>query len=176
MTTLLKAIRYSNLDEARSVLENTQDPPPEKDIFDDDGEEPQGMLSVVPEDLLSEEGFHGLFESSKGTLIEVERIEYSGFGPPSDEENYMGFVSRGCAYVLSGCHYSIEISDCPHKARDIHHLEALVLDSIHPLNATDLAERLELPGTWDFDDLFDLIADGQITAEEIDRLIHLGIQ
>ena len=106
----------------------------------------------------------------------LERIEYAGFGPPADEENYMGFVSRECAYVVKGCHYPIEIADCPHKARDIHHLEALVLDAVHPLNTADLARRLELPGTWDFDDLFDLIADGQITAEEIDRLIHLGIQ
>jgi len=176
MTTLIKAIQYRNLDEARLVLKDVHNHSLEHEIFDDDGEEPQGLLSVIPEDLLSEEGFLKLFESGKGTLVEVERIEYAGFGPPADEENYMGFGSRECAYVVKGCHYPIEIADCPHKARDIHHLEALVLDAVHPLNTADLARRLELPGTWDFDVLFDLIADGQITAEEIDRLIHLGIQ
>ena len=176
MTTLIKAIQYRNLDEARSVFEDSHESPLEKDMFDDDGEEPQGLLSIIPEDLLSEEGFHKLFDSGRGTLIEVERIEYSGFGAPADEVNYMGFVSRECAYVVKGCHYPIEIADCPHKARDIHHLEALVLDAVHPLNAADLAKRLEIPENWDFDHLFDLIADGQITAEEIDSLIHLGIQ
>jgi hypothetical protein len=88
----------------------------------------------------------------------------------------MGFVSRECAYVIKGCHYPIEIENCPYHARDIHHLEALVMDSHHPMNSDDLAERLELDHDWDFDQLFDLIAAGEITAEEIDNLIHRGIQ
>jgi len=176
MATSLKAIQYRNLDEARTVLEATLGLAPEDDIFDDGGEEPQGLLSVIPEDLLSEETFCRLFESKRGILIEVERIEYSGFGPPADERNYMGFVTKQCAYVVKGCHYPIEIEDCPFDARDIHHLEALVMDGVHPLNSEDLAERLSLPLDWDFDLLFDLIADGHVTAREIDQLIHRGIQ
>jgi hypothetical protein len=176
MTDLLKAIQYRNLDEARAVLEATLSLPPEDDIFDDGGDEPQGLLSVIPEDLLSEDDFYKLFEVKMGTLIEIERIEYSGFGPPADEENYMGFVTKERAYVVKGCHYPIEIENCPYNARDIHHLEALVMDAVHPVDSENLAERLELPRDWDFDQLFDLIAAGQITAEEIDRLIHMGIQ
>jgi len=176
MTELIKAIQYRNLDEARAVLETTLAMPPEIDIFDDDGEEPQGLLSVVPEDLLSEEDFCRLFDAKKGTLIEVERIEYSGFGPPADEQNYMGFVSKERAYVVKGTRYAVEIKGCPFHARDIHQLEILVMDSVHPLNSEDLARRLDLPDDWDFDLLFELIAEGRITAEEIDRLIHLGIQ
>jgi hypothetical protein len=176
MPELMKAIQYRNLDEARSVLRATVDTLVATDIFDDDGVEPQGLLSIIPEDLLSEEEFNKLFDTRKGTLIKVERIEYSGFGPPSQEENYMGFVSKESAYVVKGCHYPIEIESCPYQARDIHHLEALVMDSIHPLNSENLAKRLKLGRDWDFDQLFELIAAGEITAEEIDRLIHLGIQ
>jgi hypothetical protein len=169
----MKAIQYRNLDEARSVLAQFGET---TDVFDDGGEEPQGLLSVIPEDSLSEKSFYRLFDTKKGTLIEVEKIEYSGFGPPADEQNYMGFISKECAYVIKGCHHSIEIESCPYNARDIHHLEALVMDSVHPLNAEDLAGRLELPPDWDFDQLFELIAAGQTTAEEIDKLIHQGIQ
>jgi len=176
MAALLKAIQYRNLDEARDVIASNLSPPPEEDIFDDGGDEPQGLLSIIPEDLLSDENFHSLLDGQKGTLIEVERIEFSGFGPPADEENYMGFISKGRAYVIAGCRYPIEILNCPLGARDIHHLEAMVLDATHPLNSEDLAGRLELPSDWDFDHLFDLIVDGQLTAEEIDRLIHMGIQ
>jgi hypothetical protein len=176
MNRLFKGIRYRSLDEARKVMADGLDSPPEQDIFDDDGEEPQGLLSIIPEDLLPEEDFLRLFGTKKGTLIEVEKIEYSGFGPPADEEYYMGFVSKECAYVVKGCHYPIEISDCPYQARDIHHLEAMVMDALHPLNSEDLAERLQLSLDWDFDQLFDLIAAGEITADEIDKLIHLGIQ
>jgi hypothetical protein len=176
MNQILKSIQYRNLDEARKVIRETLSISPENDIFDDGGEEPQGLLSVVPEDLLSEGDFYRLFGTKKGTLIQVEKIPYSGFGPPAEDENYMGFVTKEVAYVVTGSRYPIEIESCPHNARDFHHLEALVMDAIHPINADDLAERLELPIGWDFDHLFDLIVEGQITGEEIDRLIHLGIQ
>jgi hypothetical protein len=172
----MKAIKYKNLDEARKVLESSLSTPLNKDIFDDDGEEPQGLLSVVPEDRLSDEQFNQLFGIKKGVLIEVEKIPYSGFGPPAEEADYMGFISEQSAYVVKGCRLQIEIRDCPNAAKDIHHLEAMVIDNQHPLNRWDLAERLGLDSNWDFDDLFELILRREKTAEEIDRLIHQGIQ
>ena len=176
MSELLKAVQYKNLDEAQAVLREYLPELSDGKTLDDGGSEPQGLLSVVPEDRLPEEAFYKLFGLKKGTLIEVERIGYSGFGPPADEAHYMGFVTEEIAYVVKGCRYPIEIEDCPQKARDIHHLEALVMDSLHPLDAADLARRLGLSAEWDFDDLFDLISEGEITANEIDRLIHQGIQ
>jgi hypothetical protein len=176
VSTILKAVKYRNLDEARSMLMESLGRPPEVDIFDDDGDEPQGLLSVVPEDRLKDEDFYTLFESKKGTLIEVEKISYKGFGPPADEQDYMGFISEQVAYVTRGCRFPIEISDCCYGARDFHHLDAMVLDGSHPLNADDLAERLELSQGWTFDTLFDRISDGSLTADEIDDLIHKGIQ
>jgi len=176
MSKLLKAVQYKNLDEARTVLREHLPELPDEKILDDGGSEPQGLLSVLPEDRLPEQSFYKLFGLEKGTLIEVERIAYSGYGPPADEENYMGFATEECAYVVKGCHYPIEIEDCPQQALDIHHLEALVMDSLHPLNEVDLARRLNLSAQWDFDDLFDLIAAGKITGTEIDKLIHQGIQ
>lgn len=176
VSELLKAIKYKNLDEARTVLEQVLGSSNETKIFDDDGDEPQGLLSVIPEDRLTEEQFNKLFGIKKGVLIEVERISYSGYGPPAEEQDYMGFISEECAYVVKGCRLEIEITGCPDRARDIHHLEAMVMDSEHPLNRSDLAERLNLRPNWDFEDLFDLILQGRISAEEIDRLIHQGIQ
>lgn len=117
-----------------------------------------------------------MFDLKTGTLVEVERIPYSGFGPPAEESTYMGFVHEEVAYVLKGCRIPIEIEHCPQGARDIHHLEALVLDRAHPLNREDLSRRLQLPRDWDFEDLFELIAEGRYTGEQIDRLIHQGIQ
>jgi hypothetical protein len=176
VSDLIKAIKYKNLDEARSILEQSLDSPPANDIFDDNGEEPQGLLSVIPEDRLSEEQFYQLFGIKKGVLIEVEKIEYSGYGPPADEQDYLGFISEECAYVTKGCRLDIEIDGCPNGARDIHHLEAMVMDAEHPLNRWDLIERLKLNQDWDFDDLFDLIIQGEISAQEIDEMIHKGIQ
>jgi len=176
MNKLLKAIKYKNLDEALFVLKKILGDEVKSDIFDDDGVEPQGLLSIIPEDRLTDEQFYQLFDTKKGDLIEVKKISYSGFGPPAEEQDYMGFVSEECAYVVKGCRLAIEISDCPNQARDIHHLEAMVLDGLHPLNREDLAERLQLQANWDFDDLFDLILQGEKSAQEIDQMIHQGIQ
>ena len=88
----------------------------------------------------------------------------------------MGFISEECAYVVKGSRLKIEISDCPQHARDIHHLEAMVMDGLHPLNRWDLTERLHLQDNWDFDDLFDLIVRGEKSAQDIDEMIHQGIQ
>lgn len=54
---LLKAIQYRNLDEARKVLSRVADQEVVRRVFDDQGEEPQGLLSVIPEDRLPEEMF-----------------------------------------------------------------------------------------------------------------------
>jgi hypothetical protein len=127
---------------------------------------------VIPEDRLPEEIFYRLFGIKKGMMVNVLKIPYSGFGPPAEEENYMGFVSEESAYVLEGEHLPIEIFSCPLGARDIHHLEAMVRDKEHPLSRKDLAEKLDLPDDWDFDDLFELIVEGRYTGEELDRIIH----
>lgn len=165
----MKALRYKNLDEARKVLAEAG---VTRDIFDDDGQEPSGLLSAAPEDRLSEEDFYRLFDVKKGTLVEVEKIGYLGFGPPAQEEDYMGFVSEQACYVLEGKKLAVEIKNCPEGARDIHHLEALVLDQQHSLDRRDLARKLGLPENWSFENLFDLICAGEATAEEIDRAIH----
>jgi hypothetical protein len=170
----LKAVRYKNLDEARSVLSELSLKGRASVIFDDDGKEPQGLLSVIPEDRLDEEDFFRLFGRQEGTLVEVEKIKYSGFGPPAEEEGYMGYISEQCAYVLAGCRLPIEIENCPLQAQDIHHLEAQVLDGHHPLDREHLATELGLTSDWDFDDLFTMILQGSISAEEIDHLIHRG--
>lgn len=175
MARVLKAVRYRNLDEARNVLKEVAQRHP-LNIFDDGGEEPQGLLAVVPEDRVPEEVFYHLFDSKKGVLVEVEKISYSGYGPPADESHYMGFVTENTAYVLAGRRLPIEIENCSQGAQDIHHLEALILDHQHPLNRDDLRKRLKLNADWDFEDLFELIAQGSYTAQEIDRLIHQGIQ
>lgn len=172
----MKAIRYRNLDEVRRVLSQLLPEHEWASIVDDGEEEPQGLLSVVPEDRLSEESFLRLFGAGKGTLVEVEKIEYSGFGPPAEEQDYMGFISEQTAYVLKGCRFAIEIRDCPQQARDLHHLEALVLDRCHPVNREYLAAKLQLPPNWTFEDLFQKIREGQITAQEIDQMFHQGIQ
>jgi len=172
MKEVLKAIQYKNLDEAQRILAESTDGATQ--IFDDAGEEPQGLLSVIPQDRLPENEFLRLLDAKKGTLVEVEKVSYSGFGPPAEEQNYMGFVSETVAYVLKGCCLPVEIENCPQGARDIHHLEAMVMDRDHPLDRAHLAKHLQLPSAWDFNSLFALIAEGQCTAEEIDRLIHEG--
>jgi len=170
MKEVLRAIQYKNLDEALRILAESMDGTIQ--IFDDAGEEPQGLLSVIPQDRLPENEFFRLMDAKLGTLVEVEKVSYSGFGPPAEEHDYMGFVSENVAYVLKGCCLPVEIENCPQGARDIHHLEAMVMDREHLLDRAHLAKHLQLPSTWDFDSLFDLIAQGQCTAEEIDRLIH----
>lgn len=173
MPELLKAVRYRNIDEAKSVLlELFGDVPP---LFDDAGDEPQGLLTVIPEDRLPEEDFLRLFDVKKGVLVEVEKIPYHGLGPPAEEDDYMGFISEQVAYVLKGCRLPIEISSCSFGARDFHELDLLVLEGRHPVNSEDLARRLELPSDWDFDDLFQLIVEGKYTADEIDAAIHEGL-
>lgn len=176
MEQVIRAIRYRNLDEARKILRDFLLNRANSDIFDDGGIEPQGLLAVVPEDRLSEEEFHRLFESKKGILVEVEKISYSGYGPPAEEEDYMGFATENAAYVLKGCRFAVEIEACPQGARDIHHLEALVMDHQHPLNHEDLGNKLRLGPNWDFVEVFTLISEGKYTAQEIDQLIHKGIQ
>ncbi|MBI4445855.1 MAG: hypothetical protein HY645_08080 [Acidobacteria bacterium] len=170
----LKAIKYKNLDEARSVLSETGFAG--KNLFDDGGAEPQGLLAVIPEDRLSEAEFYRLFEKKKGVFVEVQKIPYSGYGPPAEEQEYMGFISEKTAYVLKGCVLPIHIEHCPHGAQDIHHLEAMVMDYEHPMNREYLRQRLQLEEDWSFEDLFDLIIAGEYTAEEIDHLLHEGIQ
>ncbi len=172
MKEVLKAIQYKNLDEAQKILDKSMDKAAQ--IFDDAGEEPQGLLSIIPQDRLSEDEFQHLLDAKKGTLVEVEKISYSGYGPPAEEHDYMGFVSENVAYVLKGFCLPVAIESCPQGARDIHHLEAMILDREHPLNRAHLAKSLQLPSEWDFDTLFDLLTQGQCTAEEIDRLIHEG--
>ncbi len=173
---ILKAIIYRNLDEARETVAQVVGRSAAAAVFDDAGEEPQGLLSAVPEDRLSEEHFYKLFGIGKGTLVEVERISYSGYGPPAVESDYMGFVADICAYVLKGRLLPIAIENCPLGATDIHHLEAMVLDGTHPLNRSHLAAELSLPEDWEFDFLFDLISEGHQTAEDIDQLIHKGLE
>ncbi len=172
MKEVLKAIQYKNLDEAQRILAESIDGA--TPIFDDAGEEPQGLLSVIPQDRLPENEFLRLLDAKTGVLVEVEKISYSGYGPPAEEHDYMGFVSEKVAYVLKGFCLPVEIENCPQGAIDIHHLEAMVMDRAHPLNRAHLAKDLQLPSEWDFDSLFGLIAQGQCTAEEIDRLIHEG--
>ena len=171
---LIKAIRYKSIDEAKAALSEVMDGPPR--LFEDDGEEPSGLLTVVPEDEIGEELFYRLVDGRTGILLEVEKISYSGYGPPAEEGDYMGFISRNIAYVLKGCRLPIEIKKCPQGARDIHHLEAMIMDNEHPIDSEQLAKRLELPPNWDFDHLFELILQGQSTAEDIDQLIHRDIQ
>ena len=171
---LLKAIRYKSIDEAQQVLQKAGHPA--QTVFDDAGDEPQGLLSVIPQDRLPEEHFYGLLDFQKGILVEVEKIFYSGFGPPAEEFNYMGFVDENTAYVLKGYHLPIEIKNCPQGAQDIHHLEALILDFNHPIDRDHLAQKIGLHSDWDFDELFSLILIGEWSGEEIDRIIHQGIQ
>lgn len=171
----LQAIKYRNLREAREVLSGVMDNTSAGEIFDDDGEDPQGLLTVIPEDRLSEEIFYRLFGMNKGTMVNVEIIPYSGFGPPAQEEHYMGFISEECAYVLEGEHLPIEIISCPLGARDIHHLEAMVRENEHPMNREYVEKKLKLPPDWDFEDLFELIIEGKSSGEELDRLVHRGI-
>jgi hypothetical protein len=175
MSVLISAVKFKNLDEARRVLREVSGRP-DLEVFDDAGAEPQGLLAVVPEDRVDEETFYRLFGQKRGASIKVERIPYSGYGPPAEEPDYMGFISEQTAYVVKGRRLPIEIENCPDGATDIHHLEALVMDRLHPLNRADLAKRLDLSRNWDFDDLFDLIVKGQLTAQDVDRLIHQGIQ
>jgi hypothetical protein len=170
----IKAIRYKNIDEAEAALAEVMDEPPR--LFDDDGEEPSGLLTVVSEDEIGEDLFYRLVDGRKGILLEVERIAYSGYGPPAEEEDYMGFINQNIAYVLKGCHLPVEITNCPQGARDIHHLEAMIMGNEHPIDSEQLAKRLELPPNWDFDHLFELILQGHSTAEDIDQLIHRDIQ
>jgi len=54
-----------------------------------------------------------LFDQKSGTSVKVERIPYSGYGPPAEEPDYMGFISEKIAYVTQGCRLPIEIKDCP---------------------------------------------------------------
>jgi len=175
MSASIPAIKFRNLDEARAVLREVSGSS-EVDPFNDGGAEPEGLLAVIPEDRIEDELFYKLYDQKKGISVRVEKIPYSGYGPPAEELSYMGFVSEHIAYVLEGSRLPIEIANCPDGAKDIHHLEALVMDHEHPLNREDLAEKLGLPPEWEFEDLFELISARKLTAQEIDRLIHQGIQ
>lgn len=170
----LSAVKYRNLDEAKEVLARVSDQET-VGVLDDDGEEPQGLLAVIPEDRVADEIFVKLFNEKKGAVVQVEKIRYSGYGPPAEETDYMGFVSQNTAYVLEGCRVPIEISGCPLGAVDIHHLEAMVIDGEHPLERNILASKLGLPPDWDFELLFDLLSQGSATAEEVDQLIHQSV-
>ena len=169
----IKAVRYKNIDEAKDALSEVVDDPSR--LFDDNGKEPQGLLTVVPENEIGEMFFHRLMDSRKGILLEVEKVFYSGYGPPAEEDNYLGFTSRNIAYVLKGCKLPIEIKKCPQGALDIYHLEAMIMDKEHALEPKQLAKRMNLPPNWDFDFLFELILHGQSTADEIDQFIHRDI-
>jgi len=171
MCEVLKGIRYRSLDEARKALQGLS-PTPENDIFDDGGEEPQGLLSVITEDLVEEEFFYRLFDGEAGVLVEVERIRYSGFGPPAEESAYMGFVTLQRAYVLMGRRLAVGIDGCPDRARDLHELEAQVLDGQHPLDRDAVSRAFKLSKDWDFEELLDRISGGSLTAQEVDDLIH----
>lgn len=173
-TIILNAVRYRNLDEAKIVLARVGSREATA-IFDDGGEEPQGLLAVIPEDRVDEELFVKLFNEKTGASVRVEKIHYSGYGPPADEADYIGFASEKTAYVLEGCRLPIEITGCPLGAVDIHHLEAMVLDGQHPLEREILAKKLSLPPDWDFEQLFDLLTEGAATADEIDHLIHRSV-
>lgn len=172
----MKAILYQSLDEAIEILQQVTRSSKLPQLLSDGGKEPQGLLAVIPEDRLGEEAFYRLFDLRKGILVEVGKIPYSGYGPPAREDDYMGFVTTNVAYVLKGCHLPIEIHDCPQGAIDIHHLEALVLDGQHSLDRLHLSRALSLPEEWNFNDLFSLILQGQCNGDEIDRLVHRGIQ
>ena len=78
------------------------------------------------------------------------------------------------------CHEGPITSDrdqqLPAGATDIHHLDAMVLDGSHPLKREQLAAELGLDEDWDFDNLFELICAGRQTAEDIDQLIHKGLE
>ncbi len=173
MTEILKAVKFRNLDEARQVLAQVISPAPE--IFDDEGEEPGGLLSIIPADRIGEEEFLKLFDVGKGVLVEVEKIPYSGLGPPADERDYMGFVHERLAYVLKGRRLPIEIESCSFGAVDFHHLDLLVLDGAHPIDREKVGVHFGLAPDWTFDDLFELIQDRAATAQEIDNVIHRGI-
>lgn len=170
---IMKALKYRHLDEARKVLQEIGENPA---ILNDGESEPQGLLAVVPEDRLSEGKFSALFDLKKGVLIDVEKIAYSGYGPPAEEDDYMGFVGENIAYVVKGCRLPVEIENCPQGAKDIHHLEAMILDREHPIDRQRVAQQLKLSPGWSFEDLFSLISQGKYTAEEIDRIIHQGVQ
>lgn len=171
MREIVQGIRYRNLDEAREALRKAVGQLP-TDPFDDDGKEPEGLLSVITEDLVGEEAYYRAFDLGMGTLVPLVRKAYSGFGPPADEADYMGFVSRRECYILEGAELPIEIEDCPAGARDLHHLELLVLEGNHPLDQEQVARRLNLPSDWTFDDLLVMIQEGTATANQIDRIIH----
>lgn len=175
MAKIIKAIRFQNLDKAAQALEKTVSKEAAS-ILQDGGREPEGLLSAIPEDRLEEEDFYRLFDLKEGVLIEVERISYSGYGPPADPQYYMGFVTEKTAYVVRGRVLAIDIESCPAGAMDIHHLEAMVLDHQHPVSRPYVAENLGLQPDWDFDDLFELVSQGRYTAEQIDRIFHQGIQ
>ena len=165
----LKAIRYSSLDEAKAVLADAGGDPA---ALDDGSQEPEGLLSVIAESMVAEEVFIHLFAARRGTLVEVEEVAFSGFGPPAEETDYAGYVSRQVAYVLLGCGFEIHIAECPAGATDLYHLEAMIQDGQHPLNREDLAARLQLPEDWEFEDLSERVVQGILTASQIDAAIH----
>ena len=173
MAQIVKAVQYRNIDEARRILEQVIEPAP--DLFDDGGEEPTGLLSIIPEDRIGEEAFVRLFDIGKGVLVEVERVHYSGLGPPADERDYMGYAHEQVAYVLKGRRLPIEIEGCSFGAVDFHHLDLLVIDGGHPIDSDQVANHFGFGPDWTFDNLFALIEDGTVTAQEIDRIIHRGI-
>ena len=71
MKEVLKAIQYKNLDEAQRILAESMDGTTQ--IFDDAGTEPQGLLSIIPQDRLPESEFYRLLDTKKGILVEVEK-------------------------------------------------------------------------------------------------------
>lgn len=170
----LKAVKFKNLDEALDVLRKSGLKEPGS-LFDDGGEEPQGLLSIVSEDQVPEDVFLHLFDQGKGTLVEVEKRHYEGYGPPAEEQDYIGYVTKKTAYVVKGCGADTDITGCPDGAKDIHHLEAMILAGQHPVDRDQVARALGLQEDWDFDDLIDLVFAREFSAEEIDRLIHKGI-
>lgn len=171
MPKTLHAIRYRNLDQASAVLQQQLGKHTDEILTDEDGE-PDGLLSVVVEDQLSPELFHRLLDSDKGVLVKVERRNYSGYGPPAESEHYMAYASRQVCYVLAGCAWSIEIENCPLRAIDLHHLEAMVMSGQHPLDREVIQRHFELAENWDFEELLELVADGTTTAQAIDELLH----
>jgi hypothetical protein len=84
----------------------------------------------------------------------------------------MGYTSRQVCYVLEGYAWSIEIENCPLRAIDLHHLEAMVMGGLHPLDREVVSRHFGLAEDWDFEELLELVAEGITTAQAIDKLLH----
>ena len=63
-------------------------------------------------------------------------------------------------------------TNCPLGAKDFDSLLQMIADGEHDINVPAVAKKLSLEGDFSWDEISFLIQNNEITADEVDKIIH----